>query len=79
MLIGALDLHVDDAARQDDVIGCSEREGLAGDVWTRNWPGLLIPDGFGSTETEMIELVTLPAIRPWMAPPPWARGLKWPD
>ena len=29
-----------------------------------NWPGLLIPEGSGSTETEMIELVTLPAIRP---------------
>ena len=29
---GALDLHAQHASRQHDVIGCSKREGLAGDV-----------------------------------------------
>ena len=32
------------------------------------------PDGFGSTEAEMIELTMLPAIRPLIWPPFCARG-----
>ena len=32
------------------------------------------PDGFGSTEAEMTELVMLPAMRPAILPPFWANG-----
>ena len=62
MSIVPLDLGVDDAPRQDEVLPAAEpvsgREAR----------------GSGSTEAEKTELVTFPAIRAFMVPPFCAKG-----
>ena len=77
---GALELQVDLAPRQDEVLRRPEREDRG---WScvSNWPLLSTtegasPDGFGSTEAEITELTMLPAIRPVIVPPFWAQGSR---
>ena len=57
-----LDLGVDDAARQDQVVSLVPK------------PLPVRPVGSGSTDAEKIELITLPAMRTCIVPPFWAMG-----